>query len=680
MQPFYSYHVSTLTQTSPELGKTFRNQMLSLTTDLEGASRGRRPVPPSRMRAGGWGALLARSRYMFMKLHRARFGDRTLAELRGVMDEAGNAPFWDGLAGRFFGMTFPEADEFNAVHGTQFIADLMPKTPIYVDLLAESAKAVMGQPHPSGPRGAADARAGGFPVRSLHRHLRRRADGHRADRPDPHHPRGEHRGRCRNRRWRGGQNAGRGGAAQGIPGLLRVGRRVPKKGVCIDREAAELLEVEVGDASRSSPGDAARDQFRRDRRAEPQLCRAEPRQSRIDRQCRRRFAAARRRASRRGQDARQSRARPGPGDFPAAATASPGLVGGAWHDIDDADPALAANAMSASSMWAANAATVSPAPDTSDGKCHLTVANLRTMPHRSHEWPATLAQLKLAFRSEAFAVHGPVPPAFGDEGAANHMRLAAAHGEPGVEVFVYGVSRGAFPARQHIEASKAIARLHRLDPSARSSPSSRSRRLPRVRSTTMSSRWRTSACCSRTNRRSPTRPRWSRALERRAGLRICRGARRRGAAGGRRALLSVQRAAGHAAWWRADADRADRGAGDSVRVELDRAAHRRQRPDPPGRSGRRPPIDGEWRRAGVPAPARRRGAASVDPRFMVDDAKLDAIADVIGAHWPEQIHIDDLQRPALIADIERARSALLEVARPRRAGLTPVPLRDSGKR
>ena len=63
-----------------------------------------------------------------------------------------------------------------------------------------------------------------------------------------------------------------------------------------------------------------------------------------------------------------------------------------------------------------------------------------------------------------FAVHAPVPPAFGDEGAANHMRLAPAHGEPGVEIFVYGVSGGAFPARQHLEASKAIARLHRLDP------------------------------------------------------------------------------------------------------------------------------------------------------------------------------------------------------------------------
>jgi succinylarginine dihydrolase len=133
--------------------------------------------------------------------------------------------------------------------------------------------------------------------------------------------------------------------------------------------------------------------------------------------------------------------------------------------IGEADPVLAANALSASAMWAANAATASPAPDTADGRCHLTVANLKTMPHRSHEWPATLAQLRLAFAdNEHFAVHPPVPPAFGDEGAANHMRLASAYDAAGVEIFVYGVGGGAFPARQHLEASRAIARLHGLDP------------------------------------------------------------------------------------------------------------------------------------------------------------------------------------------------------------------------
>ncbi|WP_156841098.1 N-succinylarginine dihydrolase [Novosphingobium aquimarinum] len=134
-------------------------------------------------------------------------------------------------------------------------------------------------------------------------------------------------------------------------------------------------------------------------------------------------------------------------------------------DMASADAALRYGAMSASSMWAANAATVSPAPDTADGRCHLTVANLVTMPHRSHEWVDTLAQLRLAFANEnAFAVHEPVPPPFGDEGAANHMRLCAAHGESGIEVFVYGTSGGPFPARQHRTASESVARLHGLDP------------------------------------------------------------------------------------------------------------------------------------------------------------------------------------------------------------------------
>jgi succinylarginine dihydrolase len=133
--------------------------------------------------------------------------------------------------------------------------------------------------------------------------------------------------------------------------------------------------------------------------------------------------------------------------------------------IEDAPETLRAAALSASAMWAANAATVSPAPDTQDGRCHLTVANLGTMAHRSHEWPGTLAQLRLAFADPAhFAVHEPVPATFGDEGAANHMRLCDGHGAAGVEVFVYGVRGGEFPARQHAEASRALARLNRLDP------------------------------------------------------------------------------------------------------------------------------------------------------------------------------------------------------------------------
>ncbi|MFD1611994.1 N-succinylarginine dihydrolase [Sphingomonas tabacisoli] len=140
----------------------------------------------------------------------------------------------------------------------------------------------------------------------------------------------------------------------------------------------------------------------------------------------------------------------------------------AWLDqlgaTMESAPPVAAWATSASPMWTANAATVSPAPDTKDGKCHLTVANLVTMPHRSHEWPNTLKQLRLAFASPSFDVHGPVPAPFGDEGAANHMRLAPGHGEPGVEIFVYGRSGGPFPARQHRTASEAVAAHHGLNP------------------------------------------------------------------------------------------------------------------------------------------------------------------------------------------------------------------------
>ena len=127
---------------------------------------------------------------------------------------------------------------------------------------------------------------------------------------------------------------------------------------------------------------------------------------------------------------------------------------------ENAATAILACAMSASSMWAANAATVSPATDTADGKCHLSVASLVTMPHRSHEWPETLAQLRVVFAHPAFSVHGPVTPPFGDEGAANHMRLCSTHSEAGVEIFVYGRTGGPFPARQHIEASNAVARIH----------------------------------------------------------------------------------------------------------------------------------------------------------------------------------------------------------------------------
>jgi arginine N-succinyltransferase len=148
--PFYSYRLGTLTQHSEELDQTFRAEMLSLSTDLEGSTEvGGLFLHPAE-RSGGFGMLIARSRYLFIRNHRARFAEKTLAELRGVIDEAGMSLFWDGIAGRFFGMNFQDADEFNAARGNQFIADLMPKHPIYTAMLPESARAVIGVPHTSG--------------------------------------------------------------------------------------------------------------------------------------------------------------------------------------------------------------------------------------------------------------------------------------------------------------------------------------------------------------------------------------------------------------------------------------------------------------------------------------------------------------------------------------------------
>jgi succinylarginine dihydrolase len=137
-------------------------------------------------------------------------------------------------------------------------------------------------------------------------------------------------------------------------------------------------------------------------------------------------------------------------------------------------PAILASCFSASAMWAANAATVSPSADSADGRVHFTPANLVSQFHRSLEAQTTSRILHAIFNDERFFAHHPPLPAgvhFADEGAANHMRLAASHAERGVEIFVYGRSTfdlsqslpSRYPARQTLEASQSIARLHRLD-------------------------------------------------------------------------------------------------------------------------------------------------------------------------------------------------------------------------
>jgi succinylarginine dihydrolase len=138
-------------------------------------------------------------------------------------------------------------------------------------------------------------------------------------------------------------------------------------------------------------------------------------------------------------------------------------------------PEILAACYSSSGMWTANAATVSPSADTSDGRVHITPANLVSHFHRSIESQFTAFVMQRIFPDESlFAHHAAVPSAthFSDEGAANHTRLCGAHGERGIEVFVFGrqafpwddQSPTRFPARQTLEASRAIARLHLLDP------------------------------------------------------------------------------------------------------------------------------------------------------------------------------------------------------------------------
>ncbi|MDM5177725.1 N-succinylarginine dihydrolase [Massilia sp. DJPM01] len=137
-------------------------------------------------------------------------------------------------------------------------------------------------------------------------------------------------------------------------------------------------------------------------------------------------------------------------------------------------PVILACAYSASSMWTANAATVSPSADTFDGRAHFTAANLNNKLHRSEEHLQSTRTLRALFADERhFAVHEALPPtsAFGDEGAANHTRFSASHGGKGVEFFTYGrvefdpsaPAPKKYPARQTLEASQAIARLHGLD-------------------------------------------------------------------------------------------------------------------------------------------------------------------------------------------------------------------------
>jgi arginine N-succinyltransferase len=147
--PFYSYRISYTTQRSSIDGRMVRFPVLTLTNDLEDCAEvGGLMIDPA-LRKGGYGRMMARSRYVFIASHRPRFGKRVIADLRGWLDE-GRSPFWDAVGGRFYAMSFAEADHINGTTGNQFIADLGPRAPIYVNMLSAEAQAAIGKVHDDG--------------------------------------------------------------------------------------------------------------------------------------------------------------------------------------------------------------------------------------------------------------------------------------------------------------------------------------------------------------------------------------------------------------------------------------------------------------------------------------------------------------------------------------------------
>jgi len=144
-QPFYSYKLTTITQVSSQLDIFSQQTMLQVTNDLTGATEvGSLFLEPS-YRRDRLGKMMSLSRFMFMAAYPEFFAEQVIAEMRGVHDVDGNAPFYNALPKKFFQMNFAKADYINATQGNQFINDLMPKYPVYLNLLPRSAQQVVGK-------------------------------------------------------------------------------------------------------------------------------------------------------------------------------------------------------------------------------------------------------------------------------------------------------------------------------------------------------------------------------------------------------------------------------------------------------------------------------------------------------------------------------------------------------
>lgn len=144
---FYHYHLSKVVHASRELNIYNTVDILTLCNDYTGVSEICTLFLRQNARKGLNGRLLSKFRFLFMMEHRSRFAETIIAEMRGINDENGQSPFWQWLEEHFFSMDFPTADYLTGIGQKQFIAELMPKYPIYVSLLSKQAQAVIGQVH-----------------------------------------------------------------------------------------------------------------------------------------------------------------------------------------------------------------------------------------------------------------------------------------------------------------------------------------------------------------------------------------------------------------------------------------------------------------------------------------------------------------------------------------------------
>lgn len=146
-QPWYTYSVGTIVHASSELNIYHRFPTLFLTNDHTGCSELCSLYLHPDYRRHQAGSLLSKARFLFMAQRREVFAEKTIAELRGVINERGVSPFWEGLGRHFFDMDFSDADYLSAVSNKQFIAELMPRYPFYTNLLPVGAQRVIGCEH-----------------------------------------------------------------------------------------------------------------------------------------------------------------------------------------------------------------------------------------------------------------------------------------------------------------------------------------------------------------------------------------------------------------------------------------------------------------------------------------------------------------------------------------------------